>query len=203
MSDFDTLFNNSCLPNIINKAKTISKKECSALFDYLAKYKPVNILEFGCQHGCSTRVFLEMTKWLDYKVNLHSWDIDNKVIYIKQKDFTLHVEDLTNKEQNILSYKPDLVFLDAHPYELTYNLTKVCLDNKINFMCHDVSFAIIEALKKRSNDYKDKTIYAAWEPYVLSELISDKILTENHYEDDNVIVDCIRDLYGLAIIKNK
>jgi len=200
---FNKSFDDSALPKILQKAKTLSKRECQAVYEYIDQNRPKTILEFGVQFGCSTRVFIEIAKWLNYKINLHSWDIIDIVNCADKRDFTMHVENITNKENSILVHNPDLIFLDAHPYILTKNLIVICLKNKINFMCHDVSFANIATLKKSSDSFKNKKAYGAWESYVLSELVSPKILTDDCYEDDKVIVKCIRDLHGLAIVQNK
>ncbi len=206
MSAFDDLFDKSPLPIVFKQAKTISKEECRAVYDYMNECRPKTILEFGTQYGCSTCMFICLAKWLKTDIKLHSWDILDQVkgICINKNHFMLHIEDITGKEEEVFQrYKPDMLFLDAHPYILTRNLVKICLRDKIDFMCHDVSLAIINALKARSNNFKDTTIYGAWEPYVLSELIDKKILTDDYYENDQVVVKCIRDKYGLAIVRNK
>ena len=49
------------------------------------------------QYGCSTRVFLETAKWLNYKIVLNSWDVLDSVKCVDKKDFKLHIEDITNR----------------------------------------------------------------------------------------------------------
>jgi len=199
------IFDKSCMPNILSQAKTLSKKECLAIFNYMEKRKPVNILEFGTQYGCSTRAFLEIANWIGYKINLHSWDISDQVRCVNKKDFKLHIGDLTGREETILKHAPNLVFLDAHPYALTKNIMKICLRDKIDFMCHDVSMDIYERAKQRSSDFTNKSpqTKAEWELYILQELISKDILAKDFFENDILTVNCVRDRFGLAIIEHK
>ena len=200
---FDKLFDESELPFVLSQAKTISKEECRAIYDYMKEYKPKTILEFGVQYGCSTRVFLEIAKWLDMDIDLHSWDIVDEIkkVCVRKSDFTFHKQDISGKEEEtILEYKPDMVFLDAHPYYLTKELMQVCLKHKINFLTHDVATGLYEVLRERSNNFKNLNAYGAWELYILMELFSDKLLTEDHYEDDKVKIDCIRDKWGLSVV---
>jgi len=206
---FKDLYENSDLPSVLKEAKTLSMNECEEIYNYMEKNRPKVILEFGTQFGCSTRVFLEIAKWLEYEVQLHSWDIVNvvKPKCVNQKDFSLHIEDITHKTTKIINrHNPDLVFLDAHPYKLTKNLMDECLNRKITFMAHDIGF---EVGKKRaavrsdnftnfSNDTKTE-----WELYLLCNLISEDLWEKDYYEDENMTVKCTRDRYGLAIVEFK
>lgn len=200
---FDILFDTSCLPDTLKKAKTISKKECESIYYYMKKYKPVNILEFGTQYGCSTRAFLEMAKWIGYKINLHSWDILDSVRCVDKNEFCFHLEDISKKEELLLDYKPNLVFLDAHPYYMTKNIMQICLREKINFICHDVSDDVYNTTKERSKNFSNLSCYAAWESYILQELIYKDILSVTSYENNFLFVDFTIDRYGIAIIRHK
>jgi len=200
---FDELFDSSGLPLVLKQAKTLSKEECRAIYNYMKEYKPKVILEFGTQFGCSTRVFLELANWLGRKVELHSWDIVDQIkpICVDKNSFTFHKEDMSGREEEIVAkYNPDMLFLDAHPYSLTKNLMQVCLKHKINFLTHDVALKLYESLQTRSDNFKNLKAYGAWELYILAELFGDTLLTEDHYEDEKVQIDFTRDLWGLSII---
>jgi hypothetical protein len=203
--NFDILFNESDLPWVLKQAKTLSKNECFEIFEYMQRYKPINIIEFGVQYGCSTSVFLEIAKWMNHKIVLNSWDIRDSVKCADKKEFKLHIEDITGREEVILDYAPDLVFLDAHPYVLTKNIVQICLREKIDFMCHDVSVDIYNRAKQRSNNFTNHSplTMAEWELYVLCELINEDLVSKNFFENENLTVRCIRDKYGLAIIQHK
>lgn len=206
--DFNKLFDESCLPVVLGKARSLIKEDCREIFQYIDENRPKTMLEFGVQYGCSSRVFIEIGKWFDYKIDLHSWDIVDKVKpeCINKNDFHLHIKDVTGKEKLVFdTYNPDLVFLDAHPYQLTKALMQECLGRKIDFMCHDVDLSVFKRAEKQSNNFTNFMIYTDWELYVLGELISKDIYTNDNFDNDFVLVKCVRNNGGggLAIIKNK
>ena len=208
MSEFDELFDGSKLPYILSMAKTLSKEECKQIYIYMEKHKPKKILEFGVQFGCSTAVFLQISKWLGLDIELHSWDIIDivKSDCVSKKDFIFHKEDITGREdQTIVKYNPDMVFLDAHPYYLTKGLMHSCLDRKIDFLCHDVGLQVFNRAKIRSNNFKDKSNsnMAEWELYLMSELIDKSLLKEDFFENEICKVICCRDRFGIAIVEFK
>jgi len=207
-SDFNNWFDSSCLPNILTKAKTLDKKECFEIYKYFLQYRPLIIFEFGVQYGCSTRFFLELSNHLNLNVVLHSFDIKNNVKYAEFKQFFMHIQDITEHVDSVFKElpKPDLVFLDAHPYQLTKNIMKKCLKNQINFMTHDVSQEIgkIRA-SKRTNQFTNfsPSTGAEWELYTICELISQDLWTSTSYHNDKIDVKIITGKYGLAICQHK
>lgn len=203
---FDKWFNSSDLPKILTKAKTLHGKECFEICKYFIEHKPKVIFEFGVQYGCSTRFFLDLADFLDMKIELHSFDIKNIVKYADANKFHMHVGDITNKvdEEFANLPKPDLVFLDAHPYQFTKNVMQKCLDDKIDFMCHDVSQNIgVKIAGERTKQFTDFSIVnAAWELYVMAELIDKSLWTKPVYRDKNIDVKIITGKYGLSICQN-
>ena len=107
--------------------------------------------------------------------------------------------------EKIRKEQPDLVFLDAHPYDLTKNIVNECLSRKINFMCHDVSYNIgHDVAKKRSKNFNQKRgTDAQWELYVLCELIDEKLWQEDYFENNDLIYERDQDKYGLGIVTHK
>lgn len=203
---FDELFDNSKLPVVLKQAKTLSKEECRSIYEYMKKNTPKTMLEFGVQYGCSTRVFLEISKWLGLDLDLHSWDIVDAIQSkcVNRKQFTFHRRNVTGKEEKVIAqFNPDLIFLDAHPYKMTKSMMECCLKHKVNFMAHDVSIKIYEALGRRSNNFKKKNTYGAWELYVLVELFGKSLLENDSYEDDKVKISFNRDEWGLAVVEVK
>ena len=136
--EFDSLFDASELPNIITKNKTVSKEECRGIFQYMEKYRPQKILEFGTGAGISCKAFLTFGKWLGLGLNFHSWDKRKSKLlmqYADRKEFVFHEQDVTGQEAEILDkHSPDLIFFDVHPYKLLNNMVSLCLKRKINFM---------------------------------------------------------------------
>ena len=204
MSDFEKFWIKYNLGKVMKSAKTLSKMECCAIFNYMKKNKPKTILEFGVQYGCSSRLFVDSAKFIGYNLNLHSWDVIKAHKLIDKKEFYFHKEDITGKEKETFKkYVPDLVFLDAHVYALTKNLIELCLKKKVNFMAHDTE--LLAVCKRRSKDFtnfSNKT-NAQWEPYLLGKLIHKDLWSKDVYENDKVLVRLIRDKYGLGIIEHK
>jgi len=206
MSKFDELFDNSKLPKVLSMAKTLSKEECRQIYIYMEEYKPKKVLEFGVQFGCSTAVFLEISKWLGLDIELHSWDIIDvvKSECVSKGDFSFHQDDITGSEEEIiLKYKPDMIFLDAHPYHMTKALMLACVKHKVNFLTHDVNKSLYDGLKKTSDNFKKLNTYGAWELYILAEVFSPILIDEDYFENDKVQIACYRDIWGLSIIKVK
>ncbi|MFA7220036.1 MAG: hypothetical protein WC119_06045 [Synergistaceae bacterium] len=206
MNDFDEMFDKSDLPRVLGMAKTLSKEECRQIYNYMKEYSPKKILEFGVQFGCSTAVFLRISEWLGLNIELHSWDILDvvKKECVNRNDFHFHKEDISGREEEIIaSYNPDMVFLDAHPYHLTKALMLSCLKHKVNFMTHDVAKDLYSDLRKRSDGFKNLDAYGQWELYIMTELFSDTLAVNDHFENDQVDITCYRDKYGLSIIKIK
>ena len=122
MSNFDKFWEDYKLQNIMSQAKTLSKSECETVYDYMDRYRPGKILEFGVQLGCSSRLFIDAAKSLNYRMQLHSWDVIKAHKLVKEEEFIFHKKDITGKEGAVFkNYSPDLVFLDAHVYHLTKN----------------------------------------------------------------------------------
>lgn len=205
---FNKLYDNSGLASVLSKAKTLSKDECQALYMYMDKQRPKNIIEFGTQFGCSTRAFIEISKWLKYNIDLHSWDIRDSIRKdcVDKKDFTFHLEDMTGRESEIFNtYKPDFVFLDAHAYTLTRTLMVECLRRKINFAAHDTYLPALDEVRKLTNNFKDHSKYVNWEVFLLGDLISKDLWRINDFENDFVIVKSTRmdGGYGMTIVEVK
>lgn len=212
MSDksFDELFDNSGLKQILKIGRSLSKEECRGVYRYMLEKKPKTMFEFGVQFGCSTRAFIDMAKWANIDLNLHSWDIAdelNESKCIRRDQFNFHIKDVTGKEEHIFNkHNPDFVFLDAHPYVLTKNLIEICLKRRIDFMAHDIAqFIGLQRTCERTNGFTDLSIKtnANWELYLLGVLINTQLWHKDYYENDDLEVKCIRDYCGLAIIKFK
>lgn len=190
--DFDSLFDSSELPKVLSKAKTLSKKECKAVYNYMERIRPKRMIELGTHFGCSTLAFRLMSDWLDLNMEIHSSDIVDCVSVIPKTSFEFHLEDLTGRmKDTIYKYSPDFVFLDVHSFFLVLETMQECLMNKVDMLLHDVSFEHLD-IKKR-----------AWELPLLGELISSILWNKDLYEDDKLQVTCVRDRLGLAIVEMK
>ena len=184
--------------------KTLSFTESSFIFNYIAKHKPKVIFEFGTQHAVSTRIFYEICKSFGYEPTIHCFDVVDEIKYIDKDKIVFHHEDITGREQQFISdLKPDLIFLDAHPFQLTSNLVDICLAEKIDFMAHDVSLEIHERARVQSDNFQNKGKYTNWELFILMEKIDKDLDKLDHYSSAEMTIDIIRDRFGLAVIEFK
>jgi hypothetical protein len=70
-------------------------------------------------------------------------------------------------------------------------------------MTHDVVKWLYDGLEKRSKGFKNKNCYGAWELYILSEIFSKEVLTNDYYENDVLKINLYRDKYGLCVAEFK
>ena len=202
--NFDYLFNQSGLSQMLSKAKTLSKEECRLLFEYVSRKKPRTILEFGTQYGCSTKVFLEIAKWLGIPLILHSWDIIDVVKEVSKRDFIFHLENVTGRELPIIEeYQPDFVFLDGISFELAKNMMNICLSKKIDFMLHSITRALYERVRIASNNFTFFDMYVPWESYLLVKLAGLDMLDKDFFENSEFKITCRKELYGVCIVEMK
>jgi len=205
--DFDFLFDNSCLQKVLKVNRSLSKEECKFIFEYMQERKPKIMFEFGVQNGCSSKAFVEMSKWAKIDFSLHSWDIIDVVKCIRKDEFYFHLGDITGKEKMAFDkYNPNFVFLDAHPYHLTKNIMEICLERKIDFIAHDVVYPIgLQRTCERTNGFTNLNVEtnANWELFLLGILINTQLWHSDYYENDELQVKCVRNSCGLAMIKFK
>lgn len=192
LREFDEFYEKSCLPMATQEVKTLTKKELGLVYEYMKRKKPEKILDIGTQTGCSAIAFSEISNALDLEAEVHSWDVLDCRYSAFVFLYNFHQEDLTGIVSKTLEkYAPDFVYLDAHPFWLTFNFIDRCLYQKIDFLLHDISLDHFDLLKDR------------WELPLLGALVSPKIWTQDVYEDDRVKVTCCRDRFGVAIVEVK
>lgn len=202
---FERMYKQSDLHHVLNMAKTISKEECRLIYEYFERKRPGVLFEFGTQYGCSTKAFQVIANCLGFDLDIHSWDIVDEVRCIDKSEFHFHLEDITKTEPNWRDWvglvRPDTVFLDAHPYELTKGLIETCLKYKIDFIAHDID--CYERARKESSNFKDKTVITQWESFLVPELVDKSLITEDYFENDKLKATCVRERFGLCIVEMK
>jgi hypothetical protein len=204
MQRLQKIWQDNEIAKMTDVVKTLSFAESSFIFKYIEKHKPKVILEFGTQHAVSTRIFYEICKSFGYEPTIHCFDIVDEIKYISKDKIIFHQEDITGIELAVINeLTPDLIFLDAHPYELTSNLVDICLAQKINFMAHDVSLEIHERARVQSDNFQNKSKYTNWELFILMEKINNDLDKLNHYSNEEMAINIIRDRFGLAVIEFK
>lgn len=176
------------LIHALSLAKTLTMPEVLFLAEYLEKKRPKRILEFGTQYGCSAFAFKKISDRFDLGIEVHSWDIHDQRKPELKDAFTFHNEAF---DYLFRIEKDDVLFLDAHDFNLTRNLMLHCLEGKNDFMCHDMSSDSFDIRRRE------------WELPLLGELIHPAVWTEDHYENKDLTVDKLVDKFGVAIVRHK
>ena len=101
----------------------------------------------------------------------------------------------------LAEFRPHAVFLDAHPWPITHNMTVAARRRGLVIFMHDVADGIWQAnlqagrLPVAGHEY-DRGVQ--WERKVLEQEFGPAIHTGHHATEDYHI-DLVRSLYGLAI----
>jgi len=204
--EFDELYEKSNLENVLALAKTLVKEECGAVYEYMAKKRPTRMMEMGVQFGCSSRVFLEIAKWLSIDLKLDSFDIQDRdrSDCVDRREFNLHIENIEGRELEVIErLKPDVIYFDAHVYKMTRRMMEICVEKKIDFMAHDVSIALYESVRDRTNGFKDKDTYAPWELPVMEELLGKEVVDSDFIDRTDYSIKFVRSKWGVAILSHK
>jgi len=193
----------SYLKKTFKQDKSLSMQEAFALYLVSTLYDVKHVAEIGVRYGISTRF------WLAALPGCAVTGYDLKKLYNKRKklkpikspNFNFIQGDV-NKTWRESKY--DLIFYDAHPYDLTYKLATEMKD-KVKIHCfHDVGSLCFK--KESSNIPREERIEidvaGHWERHVMAEVftpcIKDEIFAVND-EWRSIIID---DKYGVGITIN-
>ncbi len=191
------------LKNIFAQDKSLSLKESFVLFALCKVLKVESISELGVRYGISTRFWLETVPGC----NVVGYDIknmfNNRLKPIKSPNFKFVIGDAAKT----FSHKHcDLIFYDAHPYKLTYDIA-VRSKNSVGIHCfHDVGLECFNP-KSRSIVASKRESYSAdnghWERHVMAEVFNPGIAHDNLCIDDEWRSLVIDDKFGVGIsVKN-
>ena len=183
---------------LLTKDKSLSINEAFALYVLVNKLQVNKISELGVRYGVSTRF------WNIARPDCNIIGYDLKKLYNRRikKDPDNFRFIQGDASQLFLTKGSDMVFYDAHPYHLTYDIA--CQSKKIvNIHCfHDVGKNCFKASssklpKEKRGNCTEK--YGWWERHVMAEVFNPSIMTENIVIDKewrSVIID---DKYGIGM----
>jgi len=185
------------LQKIFSKDKSLSIDESFILYLIVRLFHVQHIAELGVRYGISTRFWLKTTSCkvsgydLKRLYNKRLKKIDNTRFH-----FILGDIKKTWKKDNY-----DLIFYDAHPYDLTHQIASTSKE-KVKIHCfHDVGKGCFNILGQQvpKESRTDIVTHGHWERHVMAEVFNAGILT-NQMDIGNewrsLIVD---DKHGLGI----
>jgi Glycosyl transferases group 1 len=178
----------------LGELKTLCFEEAFLLFVTLATLRPHTIVEVGTQHGKSTRRILDMLALLDLKCRVVCFDTVDQVQHFHPSEAELVLADVTGRfrEDVLLAYQPQFVFLDVHPYHLLKEAITATLNaGDCVLAIHDCGRGLCNPRMTLSTDDPNVTSFTGvWERYVLAEVFGvddplsrrlDDIATPTHH----------------------
>jgi len=185
---------NKGYPEKLGERKTLSFEEAFLIYLVTIRLCPTNIVEIGTQYGKSTRRILDIVELENLNATVTCFDLIDEIKFIDHQEVNLVLQDLTYKfhERVLLELTPEVIYLDAHPYELLKNLITQFYEwsksEQSILAIHDCSPGLYNPRMKISKvDSQAVTSYTGfWERHVLSEVFSvpnnkiDDISTPTH-----------------------
>ncbi|MBI3986203.1 MAG: hypothetical protein HY343_04760 [Lentisphaerae bacterium] len=186
------------------KVFTLDFTEATALVTALCGTgaNPLRLLELGTQFGVSTCLLMDSLKALGIRPLITTYDVDVQRHLFKEGEADFRQEDITARCGAVLDeLKPHAVFLDAHPWRLTYNMTLEIRRRRILFFMHDVADTLWNEnlqggrLPIEGNECNPN---APWERKVL-EVVFGPGIHSGHLDAGDYRIDLVRSHLGLAI----
>jgi len=191
----------------LGEYKTLNTEETFIIFIIMKLYKLETIVEIGTLLGKSTRRIIDIKTTLKQNILIKCYDIVNSVQYFKPSEAQLILKDITNsiKKDVIDNYKtPTLIYLDAHPYDITKNVILETLQSDNHFLIiHDCGEILCNPQMTISRNDPITSITGHWERYVLADVFGlsnplDKLL--NIQETQRHKMRVFSTLHGLCAI---
>lgn len=186
--------------------KTLDFAEACTMFAMFSplRYKSLRLLELGTQYGLSTSLAFDILSSKGIKPVIRTYDIERKEHIFKDSCIDFRCEDITSRCAEVLDeFQPHAVFLDAHPWHLTYNMTREARARSLVIFMHDVSTSLwVERLQNGRLPLKGNECNPRipWERKVLECQFGPEIHNLGHTFDD-YRVDIVDSGFGLAICR--
>jgi hypothetical protein len=197
------------------KAKSLDIAEGFAVWAFVKKFRPKNVVELGSQFGISARLWKEALQKYVPGHELHLFDLEDKRQYITDQDATLHLGDAYRLFPEFLkSNRVDLLINDAHPYELIkWTLTEGILHKIPFFGFHDIGcthkrgpykkeyFKLSEYEKiKGSLNWHH---YGLWERHAMADFFDKRIAAESCVENEHIKCQIFDSFLGFGFVIDK
>lgn len=195
----------------LGELKTLNTLESFFLFFNIKLFNPDAIYEIGTHVGKSTRRIIDFNKKFRFNKPITCFDIMNIVKYWDKSEANLVIKDITNtiKENIIDKTETGVIYLDAHPYDITLNCIKEVLKTKDwTLIIHDCAKHLCNPNMKIRKDEPEKitSLTGHWERYVLAEAfnVKDPLSSELDYvETDTHRMRIFDTMHGICVILPK
>ena len=210
-ADYTAFTNANKYPKLLGELKTLNTLESFFVFLGMKLFNPDAIYEIGTHVGKSTRRMIDFNKSFGFNKPITCFDIMDIVKYFKKPEVKFVIKDITNtiKENIIDKTDTGLIYLDAHPYDITLNCIKEVLKTKDwTLVIHDCGKHLCNPKMKIRKDEPEKitSLTGHWERYVLAEAfgISDQLSTDLDYvETDTHKMKIFNTMHGICVILPK
>jgi len=192
--------------------KTLNLEEAFVLYAILATRRPTGpLVEIGTQYGRSTRRILDMIEFLGLDNKVICYDIHDEVRHFRPDEARLIVRDVTDNfvDEVLRAHRPAVIYLDAHPYRLLYNVIGGFLQHGEDCVLavHDCAKGLCRLdMQIKKDDPNITSLTGHWERHVLSDLFGVSDPTSDaidHVETSNHMLKIFGTSHGLAAIRNK
>ncbi|GIK40765.1 MAG: hypothetical protein BroJett011_45980 [Chloroflexota bacterium] len=195
----------------LGERKYLCFEEAFILYVIMKITQPRTVVEIGTQYGKSTRRIIDMINKLELNTRIICFDIVDQVQYFTPEEADLVLKDVTYTFQHDIleTYAPDLIYLDAHPYNLLKNVIfdLVSTSNNCTLAIHDCSTGLCNPNMTLSKDDPNVTSRTGvWERHVLAEIFGVKDVKSKQLDDIEMATHRLKifdTLHGLAIISPK
>lgn len=192
---------------LLGEMKTLNTLETFICFLMMKQYKPTALVEIGTLLGKSTRRILDIKNKMKLSTQVVCYDIVNKVKHFEPHEAELILKDITETvpEDIMEQWTDGLIYLDAHPYRITYNvIAEVLKTDKWPLIIHDCGEVLCNPKMTLSKDDPNITsLTGHWERYVLAEVFGIKNPLDprlNYQETETHKMKIFSTLHGLCAI---
>jgi hypothetical protein len=176
-----------------------------AAISSLGKQSPT-VMELGTQLGISACIIYDGLKLLGLTPRVVTYDIRKLNHLFKEGEVEFRLGDITGRcAQELDSLKPDAVFLDAHPWDLTLEMLIECMNRRIMVTTHDVSDSLWEHNLRGGKlpiEGNQRNPNIPWERKVLEKVFGEGIHS-GFAETPDYTARLVRSRLGLAICMPK
>lgn len=192
---------------LLGERKTLSLEEAFIICIIVGLFRCKTIVEIGTQYGRSTRRIIDIKNSLGIDGKVVTFDIVDQVKYFTPNEAKLILKDVTwSFRSDVLDpYKPDFIFLDAHPYHLIKNVVQGVLEERTCILAiHDCSRGLCNPKMTLSKDDPNVTSdTGCWERHVLAEIfgIEDPLSPKlDYFRSSTHLLKIFETPHGLAVI---
>lgn len=188
---------------------TLTLQESYLLYLAISLLQPSQVIEIGTSQGRSTRMIIDSLNYWGLNSHLVCFDIVDSLKFASHDEVTLILENITgHSRQSVFDkYNPEIIFLDAHPYPLLYNVIAEYLDwSKFHpslLLIHDCSPTFYSPRMFISKDEPEaiSNRTGLWERHVLCEIFKTTSRYIDNFNTNTHQVRIFPTTYGLAMIR--